>query len=853
MNKTAIAVSAGSVLSAMCLLAAPPNYTVVGWNNLGMHCMDADYAVFSILPPYNTVNAQLIDPNGHLVTNIAGLTLTYQAVTDPLGSINTTSAGKTNFWQFLMPLFGISLPVDVGLPVPGPNSFTMPGTNNVPQLMNFEPAAQWFAAYGIPLTPYDDTFSKNPYPMMRLVARSGGNVVGTLDVVAPVSDEMDCRACHGSGSGDAAKPAVGWVNNANPQLDYRLNILLLHDEKQANDPAFHSALAANHFDPNGLYATATAGGHPVLCASCHLSEALPGSGLQGIQPLTQSVHALHAKVIDPTNGLTLDSSLNRSGCYRCHPGSETRCLRGAMGSAVALDGSMAMQCQSCHGSMSAVGAATRTGWLDEPNCQACHSGTATNNSGQIRFTSAFDSPGHMRVPANATFATNPDTPAAGKSLFRFSRGHGGLYCEACHGSTHAEFPSSHGNDNVQSIQHQGHIGVLVECDACHTGQPNTVNGGPHGMHPLGQSWVSRHSDVVESSGAAQCQACHGADYRGTVLSRSQADRTISAFGTKNFWRGFQIGCYTCHNGPNSENANSNRPPVVTDATVFTATNIPLAIPLTATDPDRNPVSLRVVSQTVHGTVGLAGTAATYYPEPGYVGGDTFTFAAWDGQTNSNLGTVQINVGSSGCTYAVDPTTATFDALGATGTVSVKVANNCAWTATSNSSWIIVNSGANGNGNGSVKYTVAVNNSTSARVGTLTIAGHAFTVTQNGSTLDVTGSWTSLTQTCKTKRGITTCTLKGQFMVQNPSAMDIPRSTLAIYLSSDNVLDGGDVLLKQYNVKKIKAGRSAKIAVSIKLPAGTTASGKYVIGLADSDDTLPDVDDVNNAVPFGPLP
>ena len=29
--------------------------TLLGWNNLGMHCMDSDYSVFSVLPPYNTV------------------------------------------------------------------------------------------------------------------------------------------------------------------------------------------------------------------------------------------------------------------------------------------------------------------------------------------------------------------------------------------------------------------------------------------------------------------------------------------------------------------------------------------------------------------------------------------------------------------------------------------------------------------------------------------------------------------------------------------------------------------------------------------------------------------------------
>jgi len=60
-----------------------------------------------------------------------------------------------------------------------------------------------------------------------------------------------------------------------------------------------------------------------------------------------------------------------------------------MGGATALDGSMAMQCQSCHGSMRSVGSSQRVGWFMEPNCQQCHTGTATSNSGQIRYTSAF--------------------------------------------------------------------------------------------------------------------------------------------------------------------------------------------------------------------------------------------------------------------------------------------------------------------------------------------------------------------------------------------------------------------------------------------------------------------------------
>ena len=65
---------------------AAAHWTLIGWNNLGMHCMDDDYSIFSILPPYNTVNAQLIDNNGKLVLSLpAGMTVTYEAVADPDG------------------------------------------------------------------------------------------------------------------------------------------------------------------------------------------------------------------------------------------------------------------------------------------------------------------------------------------------------------------------------------------------------------------------------------------------------------------------------------------------------------------------------------------------------------------------------------------------------------------------------------------------------------------------------------------------------------------------------------------------------------------------------------------------
>ena len=625
--------------------AAPVGWTLIGWNNLGMHCMDADFSVFAILPPYNTIQAQLIDANGQLVTSPGEITVTYQAVHDPAGSINRTSAGKTNFWDHVASLFGASLAVDEGLA-----GFAMPGSANTPQAMTWQADLQWFIAEGVPITPRDDAGSANYYPMMRLVARDGsGAVLASTDIVLPVSDEMDCRACHASGSGPAARPLDGWVNDSDPVIDYRRNILRLHDDHRAASSMFQAAATQVGYDPQGLEATVT-GGTPILCAACHASNALPGTGVAGLPPLTRSVHAYHASVYDPQTGGTLGDSDNRSACYRCHPGSATRCLRGAMGRAVASNGDYAMQCQSCHGDMAKVGAAGRTGWLEQPSCQNCHTGTAVLNSGEIRFDNAFDNSGTWRQPADDTFATNPDTPSAGFSLFRFSVGHGGLQCEACHGSTHAETPSSHVNDNVQAQHIQGHVGPLAECASCHGTAPSTNNGGPHGLHPLGQGWANDHETGGLKVTQESCRACHGTDYRGTVLSRSQDDRTITTdFGTKHFWRGYQIGCYTCHNGPGSESPSPNHPAVVVDATATATANVAVAIPLTATDADNDTLALRVVSQPTAGVAWMVGHTAWYRAFPGFNGTDSFSFAAWDGMADSNLGHVTLTVAGSACT------------------------------------------------------------------------------------------------------------------------------------------------------------------------------------------------------------
>ena len=520
---------------------ATGRFAVLAWNDLGMHCMDGkDYSVFSILPPYNNLHAQVVNAStGKAVTG--GIKLSYEAVADPTGSINTSSTGKTNFWSWSHTLYGASPAPNVGL-----TGNATPSRTARPMALNA--ANGWFEATALPITPYDDNGAKNYYPTVKVTARDlTGKLLASTVTVLPVSDEITCAGCHASRAVTesnsarlAARPAAGWVHDSNPETDWKKNILLLHDQKQAGNAKYRAALTAKGL-PAGLYASAL-GGTPSLCASCHASNALPGSGIAGIPALTSALHTNHGKTIDPATMQTMDSSTNRSACYACHPGSVTKCLRGAMGNAVDASGNAEMGCQSCHGNMSKVGAPSRVGWLQQPNCQACHF------DGK-RTLSAVDAAGNLVKPLDVRFATTPNAPAAGFSLFRFSKGHGGMQCESCHGATHAEYPSSHANDNLQSIALQGYAGTVRECTACHASLPVSLNGGPHGIHSLGAGWVGQHGDKVGGN-AAQCTACHGKDYRGSPLSQVKVARSFATeHGTRSFAAGQNVGCYDCHNGP----------------------------------------------------------------------------------------------------------------------------------------------------------------------------------------------------------------------------------------------------------------------------------------------------------------
>ena len=221
-------------------------------------------------------------------------------------------------------------------------------------------------------------------------------------VVVPVSDEMRCDLCHG--------PA-----------DTAGSILQAHD-----------AAHGTH-----LYTDYQAG-KPHACNECHKDNALGKPGVAGDEPLSQAIHGAHADRMNVPAVAALGTP-----CYACHPGAQTRCLRGRMAQA-------GFTCTSagCHGSMAQVADSqgpptNREAWLQEPKCGGCHGATYAENPGQLY--------------RNSYLANGPEDMNGKK-----------IQCESCHGSPHAEWRSTKSIDNQVPLNLQGLATYIQRCNTCHS-------------------------------------------------------------------------------------------------------------------------------------------------------------------------------------------------------------------------------------------------------------------------------------------------------------------------------------------------------------------------------------------------
>lgn len=289
--------------------AAAMDYVILAWNDLGMHCAQDDYSYFLILPPYNTLHVQVFQRGAGVVTS--GITVSFAFPN------KTNSAANTNFWTYAASYGWSNLQPNIGI-----TGTPLAGT------MKPDASGIGFVATGIPLTPYDDNGTWNPYGTAVITVRDSSTnaVLQTASVVVPISTELNCSNCHGT---------------ANPQL----NILQAHDRRSG------TTLAADQ-----------ASGKPHLCGECHADNALGLPGKPGVENLSLAMHNFHK------DKMNVSADPGTPDCYNCHPGPRTRCLRGVMSRA-------GMSCRDCHGDMSGMAAALKAGrrpWLDEPKCGDCH-------------------------------------------------------------------------------------------------------------------------------------------------------------------------------------------------------------------------------------------------------------------------------------------------------------------------------------------------------------------------------------------------------------------------------------------------------------------------------------------------
>ncbi len=302
--------------------ATSMNYVIFAWNDLGMHCDQDDYSNFCVLPPFNTLHVQVFRRGGDAGLVTSGITVSYAFPK------KTDSTLHTNFWTYA-PQFGWNAPPNVGItgtPLSGNMSLDAKGVG--------------FVATGIPITPYDDDGTWDPYGTAVITVKdSSGKVLQTTNVVAPVSTEMMCSNCHGA-------------------TNTQLNILQAHDNHNGTTLAVDQANGIVH-----------------LCGSCHQDNALGTAGKAGVESLSLAMHNFHKDQMNTTAA----ASGTVPDCYNCHPGPKTECMRGIMYRA-------GKSCHDCHGDMYAMTSSLQGGrqaWLQEPQCGGCHDANHAENSNTL--------------------------------------------------------------------------------------------------------------------------------------------------------------------------------------------------------------------------------------------------------------------------------------------------------------------------------------------------------------------------------------------------------------------------------------------------------------------------------------
>ncbi len=439
-------------------------YTLLAWNDLGMHCISDCESQFLLLPPANTLEAVLVKRDGHPTKITEGVRLSYA-----VDENHRDPASQVAFWDHAETLLGAELERNVGL-----------AGHGLEGELSYNADASAWQAHAIPVVPYGDDGKFDPYPLVTVQAHDEqGALLATTQVVLPTSTEMRCNTCHGGGWRHE-EHRTG-ISDTTAQA-----ILELHDRDNGTDLAAEAQR-----------------GQPRPCQACHADPAMGMEGEPGVLSLSAAIHGWHAAMMHLERGAACAS------CHPAHPQGATQCYRG-------LHASRGMDCTMCHGSLADHAASLlkaqpdtpasatllagvepdlvkpldeiepRRPWQQEPDCSSCHQ--------DYQAPSAYD--------AFNRWAGSEELP-----LFRVRTGAMGLRCQACHGSPHALYPATNPveqhRDNLQPLRLTGMpfpVGSEGSCTACHTTEWPMSPHHPNMMRdfrgPERRAWVTEEEETA---------------------------------------------------------------------------------------------------------------------------------------------------------------------------------------------------------------------------------------------------------------------------------------------------------------------------------------------------------------------
>ena len=456
------------------LTTGPTTFKILASNDLGMHCACPSFSTFMLLPPYNTLRAQVLQTGGTDPV-LLGASSQYKVTYDLL---ENTDAGLkadpyfANWIQNAPKIFPGFQPVRADGRIQGLTGATLSGDMEVKTTAT----TTYFEKAGIPAYPVvtgtaadimtDPLGGPNRTPYLtgrvQVVETATNKVMASDDVTVPVAFGGCCN-CH-------VKVAQSYGMPATPQGSFQ-TMGMLHARNAKIDFAY--------LDPDG-----DGVGGPIRCSTCHWDPAmgesrapgfaatypnykiLPGAAFTSADVRTSQYSfsdVLHRYHVQSSAVLSSYDANIAKNCYDCHPGNGVNCYRDTHTQKTNATG-QPIWCTDCHGDLNqrvAQGQLTNP-WSYQtlPSCAQCHGAKY----------------GELSGPSDASWV---NVGVFGKYLNSSGHKFDKLLCSSCHGSPHGLNPSTLAKDNVQNISLQNDARAVGVCSTCHSAKSSSWGVPPH--------------------------------------------------------------------------------------------------------------------------------------------------------------------------------------------------------------------------------------------------------------------------------------------------------------------------------------------------------------------------------------